>query len=313
MLSRIEKLLYAKDAKALDSLLSTLPYETIAQVNSINQDSLLHLATKQNDIDILQVALKYLKKEEINKVNGQQIAPVGFAVLQNNQELMSILLEAGADLNQAIQGPTGTLLHLYMNATQKLDIEMVKILINNIKDFDINQKNGFGQTIFDYVCSRKPKGAFDNIEVVKLLLAHDANPLIQRSEFENKDSLYFIAIADNLEVFKYIVKNYNVNLEKKYNINGMTPIEKGEYKYNLAHIAYNNNSYEVLKFLMAMPEFNNKKTIDELMKLTKIRTQKNCHEFLLQIKEKIYLEDSFVNQKVLNEEKNQKGLKSQKI
>lgn len=302
MLTNIENLIYKKEPENLDKFLAKLSYENIIKPNDINRDSILHLAVKAGNKEVVEVVLKYLKNEDKIVLNSQRLTSLELAIIDNKKELIPLLLENGLSLNNSLKDVNGNTVHRYINSCKILDIDMIKYLLNNVKDLDINQINGFGSTVLDCACANKKDNA---LEVVKLLLAHDATPYNNSKE----DSLYYAVSSGRIETVKYLIKNYEFDINKKYyQANMPREIDKLGY-FNLAHIAYYKGNHEVFKFLIELPEFHTSQTINELSKIPKHRVPKESFELLENLKEKLSLE-SVVQ---ANDNSNNVKVKSTKI
>lgn len=284
MLSKIENLIYKKDALALDSFLSTLKYQEIIEPSNVNNDTLLHLAVKVNSKEVLKVGLKYFKKEDVDTLNSQKLNPLILAILENNFEFTQLLFDDGnmIDKNRGIHG---NILHTYLNASKTYDIKMIQFIINNLPNLNINQLDGFGKTALDYACSSEKE---NTQEVIDFLLAHDANPYV--CDAEKKNALYYAVAFGKVETIHYLLKNFNFDLNQKFYEANLPILDKFDPYYNLAHIAYYKGSSENFKFIVSRPEFYNTKTIEELEKLTKNKISKESKNFLFQLKEKVNLE-----------------------
>jgi hypothetical protein len=287
MLSRIENLIYKKDAKSLDEFLAKLTYQQIIEPSNVNQDSMLHLAVKHSTKEVIDVILKYIKDEDKDIINSQRLTPLQLAILENKKDVIQTMLDHGSTLETQSVDISGNILQIYVNAAKILDIDMIKYLLNNIPNLDINKPNGFGDTILDYACANTKD---NSLEVIQLLLAHDATPLNLTNHSGRKNSLFHAVSSGKLETVQYLIKNYPFDLNQTYYQSNMPSEIDKLGNFNLAHIAYYRGNHEVFKFLIDLPEFHNEKIINDLSKVKKHRVPKQSLELLEQLKEKIFLE-----------------------
>ena len=194
----------------------------------------------------------------VNAKTVHNITPLLFAVSKQKEEIIEILLEAGANIydsdlrgwtsmilscNQNIQITNIYLLIKYggnvnditienvttlMVATKNNNIELVKFLINQKVDPNIVTNNGITALLLAIKNS--------NIDIVKYLLDYGAN-----INFINKNGetpLHFACRENNLDIVSLLIK-YGANINFKSN-NNTTPLL----------LAVHNKKNEIIKFLL---------------------------------------------------------------
>ncbi|WP_342273367.1 ankyrin repeat domain-containing protein [Spiroplasma endosymbiont of Acasis viretata] len=144
-------------------------------------------------------------------------SPLYYAVNNNNIEIVKLLLENDADINeQDINGSTP--LHWAIECN---NIEIVKLLLENDADINAQDINGCAPLHWAIECN--------NIEIVKLLLENDAD--INAQEKSLATPLHLSIYTNNFDMIKLLLeKGADLNIKdigefttlnvllKKYNI-----------------------------------------------------------------------------------------------
>ncbi len=123
-----------------------------------------------NNPDIIELLKNHLKYESdiINKSNDQGWTPLMLAVVICDDQLVTSLIEAGANLN--VQNKNGHT--ALMIAVQNTNDIIVKMLIEAGADLDIQIKNGKTALL-------QAVAKVENTKIVKMLIANKSNPNIK--------------------------------------------------------------------------------------------------------------------------------------
>jgi ankyrin repeat protein len=133
-------------------------------VNAENEDgTILQMAIEKKDHDTIAALLKD-PKIDINALGGEDGRTALYcAVDAGNQEVVKLLLDRGADINE----PCGNGCYCLPNAVRRGDVEMVELLLQ--RGADVNKSHRICQTALIAACF------WENECLVRLLLSHGAD------------------------------------------------------------------------------------------------------------------------------------------
>ncbi len=86
------ELINANDLKTLNKLLEN---NLDANITDGKKNTLLHIASEQGNVEIIELLLKFDAQVNIQNQNGK--TPLHFAVLQNKKDAINLLIDNGAD------------------------------------------------------------------------------------------------------------------------------------------------------------------------------------------------------------------------
>ena len=222
-------------------------------------DTLLHVSILSIWTAVALGLIKLMHPEQLNVANNMSQTSLHIAAHTRNSSVLKSLIEHGADI--AIQDNKGrTVMHILC---EKGDSQSVKLLSEFPRMKSANVKNACavtvqkiteclaiknykGQTCFHIACERSNKDAMTTL----LEIGMDIN--IQESK-SGKTVLHLAAEQGNITVVRFLVKQRDIDLEKK-TYDGVTPLI-GAYhrKYsNVVGVLRNAgavmNKRELLKF-----------------------------------------------------------------
>jgi ankyrin repeat protein len=153
----------------------------------INSETPLHIAVRTGNKEI--VTLLINAGANINIYAGCD-KPINIAVENNNYELVSLLVDRGTNINydNCFQNIP------IIQASSKGNFEMVKLFYN--KGNTVNQKGGFGET--PLLCATLNC----SIDVVDFLIKHGANVNAIAGDYEDNTALHACIIAIDDENYK---------------------------------------------------------------------------------------------------------------
>lgn len=130
-----------------------------------NGQTALHLCCEYDQADCLSVLLSHHTASTCLEIrNYEGLSPLHLAVLQGHQDLATLLLNSGADIN-AMDIKSG--LTPLMHAVESNNINMVHFLIEN--GCDVNSQSYSGNTALHCACGR------GQVDTVRLLLKNGAD------------------------------------------------------------------------------------------------------------------------------------------
>jgi ankyrin repeat protein len=198
----------------------------INMISITYDDTLLHMAIKKNNIEIVKLLLE--KGADPNIKNRAEQTPLEIAIFNYNIEIVKLLLEKGADPNIKNRAKQTSLeIAILIN-----NIEIVKLLLE--KGADPNIKNRDGQTLLEIAQYK------DYDIIVNLLLEKGA-----RGEIKIK-SPYSTEIVE-------AVRKQNIELVKELLDKGadVNTIDKDNYgKRSLLHIATDKKNKDMINLLL---------------------------------------------------------------
>lgn len=175
-----------KDEKAINNSLRVSKYDW--NYFPENNISLLHLLINEKMTDLSLNVINSNKIENLNLVGIDGFSPLHYAVLNNQNDLISHLLIKGADFEQ--QSPLGTPLKI---ALLHYNMEAAYLLILNGADVS----EWLNETLFLAILK-------NNIDMVKLLLSKGADPYYNYLDV----SCYMLALKNNhLEILDILEKD----------------------------------------------------------------------------------------------------------
>ena len=162
--------------------------------------------------------IELMLPEQLNIKNNESQTPLHIAAITRNSSVLKSLIQHGADLS--IQDNKGhTVMHILC---EKGDSQSMQLLSEFLKMKSANVekclaiKNYKGQTCFHIACEKSNKDALQAL----LDIGMDIN--IQESK-AGKTALHIAAEQGNIAVVKFLVKQRDIDLEKK-TYDGVTPL-----------------------------------------------------------------------------------------
>jgi ankyrin repeat protein len=163
--------------------------------NIFDGSTMGHLAAWQNDEKLLNLALQY--KVDINYTNKNGETPVHWAAASKNINLLNMISNDKLFLKSINKTTKSGRTPLHFNALYSGNLEILKFLIQNKIDLNIQDING--QTALDYaIISQK-------WDFAEILLINGANPNIKDKNEETFDS-YLLTRGNSegyLKLFKW--------------------------------------------------------------------------------------------------------------
>lgn len=140
----------------IEAMIKQLP--TVVNEISTHGYSALALATHFNKEEAVRILLTHKADPDIPTQNEESLYPVQIALLNKNNAISKLLIEAGADVN-SIPSNGQTALHL---AAQQGNIELIVLLLENGARIELKNMNN--KTASDLAAS---KGYGDIAEILK--------------------------------------------------------------------------------------------------------------------------------------------------
>lgn len=223
----------------IECLLKTAEKISYSLINSVNADhkTPLHIATKAKKPSIVKLLLRYgadpivtdrqgftsyhlaiyvnsneCLRELLQKANYKSppltfhldctdyegLAPLHYAVKKESLECITLLLMNGADVNVMSKKDGRTPLHWAVLQNSKV----ARVLLSK-KDIDVNAQDYAGNTPLHIACS------WNNSEVVRMLMSHEADPTICSYESTGCTAYYYA--EGNEGIMKILVSSDDVN------------------------------------------------------------------------------------------------------
>jgi len=152
-----------KNINMLNCLLEICP--DVLSTNSQGK-TVLHTAAEMGFTQVLDILT--LDQLTAMDLHDEEMSPLLLAILNNHLDMVKLLVNKNLFSYQKKDNQGRNALHL---AVDKKLIAIVKFLLTNCKDWDVNEQIPFsGYTCLHLAASGK------HLEMVKLLLAYDANP-----------------------------------------------------------------------------------------------------------------------------------------
>lgn len=186
----------------------------------------IHLFILEENKEIVEhlTSLDYFKDNFLNKVDERiGMTPITFALLQNQNAVFNVLLEAGAKLDIIGKG-NNSLLHI---GAIHQNVECVQY---GLSFNDINMKNDDVNTALHLAC------LVNSLPVVDLLMNNNADPRIA-----NNYGFYPIQDACNFG---------NIHLYHRLKDSWISIKMSGKYEMDLVHFAARNPDSSILKYLV---------------------------------------------------------------
>lgn len=202
----LTKMLVLEYIASLGINLNKISIINYANLNFYNNKWLpIHYACYNNDIDLLNLLVKYKVNLEITDAYNN--TPLHIACKNNNLQIAKLLIYNGVNLELENNKGDKVIDYFYSKET---DINLVRLLINNKVNYEYGgiDYNGKRKICLNEACYK------GNYELVKLLLKHKVNI--------NDHSIHNACYSFNLDVIRLLIEN-NANLHIK-NKDGNTPI-----------------------------------------------------------------------------------------
>lgn len=162
----------------------------------------LRHAVREGKLDVVRVLLN-AKAEKTTPGQRPLIASAKFdQTPERSMEMVQLLLEAGADVNERVHPSLETALY---SAAEYLDLESVRVLLQAGADPNITADRGISP--LQAACKRGEKGG---LPIAKLLLDHGANPNIPNDE---GDTPYQLVVRWKKDEYAQCLLQYGATLE----------------------------------------------------------------------------------------------------
>jgi ankyrin repeat protein len=149
--------------------------------------------------------------EHVDAEGGGEVTPLHAAVSGGHGDILSLLIEQGADLNGRGNDGDSPL----RRASQKGKLEAGQLLLNC--GADIGARNSFGQTVLIAAIS------YGHVEFARMLLERGA--LIDAPGYMGYAALHYAAMHNQVEAARFLLeRGANVNVRNEY---GNTPSHYG--------------------------------------------------------------------------------------
>lgn len=197
-------------------------------------------AVVDNNLEEVQKLIDHAKKsnvedEIINIRDNEGRTPLYVACMEGYSNIVSLLINSKANINQAKKGGATPL----FIASQNNKKDIVRLLLQH--GADVNKAKSDGATPL-YVASLK-----DNKDVVQILLQHDAD--MYKARNDGSTPAYKASVKGYQDVLRLL-------LEKGYQIN-----HKSFKGYTVLHMAAWLNHHSLVQMLLT--QFNGKNVIDD--------------------------------------------------
>ena len=232
---------------------------------SWHEITLLHYASTKNSFEIVKYVLEKLADSDVNLSNASVYSAICTAAQREDWEMVKLLLrQSGADVNARCE--KNTLLHY---ASEEGNWKIVKYLLENHADIDVNLLNDDGDSALAIACKKgnleivenllrksgvdlniqfgKSKNTLlhyaskgGNLEIVKYLLENHADIDINLLNDDGDSALAIASEKGNLEIVKLLLRKSGVNVNIHY----------GKSKNTLLHYASEGNNLEIVKYLL---------------------------------------------------------------
>lgn len=236
----------------------------------------LHTAIRIKREDVVFLFLIEFDKDLSNKVNEfdkQDDLPLDLALKTNQDSVAQSLIKHEANVN--IQDKQGrSLLH---RAIERHEKNSVNFLLQNHAIVDLENRIT-QETPLHLLCSQKPNYNEKLDEIAKSLLDKGANPNLQ--DQTGNSCLHQTIIYQNLEVFKILISNPTVQLDKQ-NKDGLTALGLCLQKFNTKNVAIYKKLADLLIEKGASVNIVNSKTKNTLLHLAAIGKNEDAGEYLI--------------------------------
>ena len=178
-----------------------------------DKESLLHLATQNENVQIMEYLLRMKYYFDINAFNTNGFTPLHQALVRSsNIEVIKILIAYGA--NYKIKSIGDGYTSLMCSATNE-NIDILKYVINNKLYVDINETDNTGANAL-FICS----GSNSNLEVFRYLLKLG----VELESCNEKSILHYAIMNNNIEIAKFLVSKFKKKYINSYDSEGGTPL-----------------------------------------------------------------------------------------
>ena len=195
----------------LDNMKTLIQYGADINARDINGSTLLHLASRYAEQEIVEFLLK-LNQISVNATNNNQRTPLMFACFDGGHlDNMKTLIQYGADINaRDING--STLLHF---ASRYAEQEIVEFLLKS-NPISVNATNNIQATPLMFACM--DGGRLDNM---KTLIQYGAD--INARDLNDKTLLHFASGYSNQEIVEFLLMSNQISVNATNN-NQATPL-----------------------------------------------------------------------------------------
>ena len=206
---------------------------------SAEQSCELCKAVKSNNIEAAKALAK--DKQKLNELDDKEIWPLFIAVSKENNAMVQLLIDAGADVDQTVNGMSALIATVMSNKPamtkvliaaganpniqsmpQKFNaihlavghgrLEVLKELLKSDVDLELEAEQGF--------TALSGAAAKENKDIVRLLLGAGANP--NHFDAENFNAMHFAAMSNDISLVDLLIKHGgDINAQKN---NGPTPL-----------------------------------------------------------------------------------------
>ena len=191
-----------------------------------SKNTLLHKASEKGTLEIVKYLLENHADIDVNLLNDDGDSAVSIACNKGNFELVKLLgQKLGVDVNFCYGRRQNTLLQY---ASENGTLKIVKYLLENHADIDVDLRNDYGVSAVSIACER------GHLEIFKLLWRKSRVDVNLRYGWSENTLLHFASKGGNLKMVKYLLDNHadiDVNLLNNFGESAVSiACEKGNFE-----------------------------------------------------------------------------------
>lgn len=242
-----------------------------------NKRTLLHAATISMQEKVVRLLIKY--GADVNAEDVHNRAPLFYAILKQNWQIIELLLTSGAEIKDHHQNP-----YLLSTAIKMGSLKIMEIMLQR-KCFDVNGRDSFGRTPLHWTVLAHRGRLDDVVSIARLLLSRGASANVRCAEGK---SAFHVAIEEGCVELVEILLEYGADINSL--LGEETPLHvsvtksnkavikmllqkgaivnaKTKYEKTALHIAAEHAKYEAVKILLEYGADVNSKTDDGITPL----------------------------------------------